>query len=153
MSKLQKLFGVMALFFMLATPATAQGLIMARSNQMFPESMTLLQAAITSRGYTITRLQQVNENLAKMHYPSDIYRVVFFGKYEEIKAITAKHPDLIPYLPLSITIFAEDNQAILVTNHPSTLEELFPYPDLKPVFEHWESDLVQIMDELRETKN
>ena len=152
MNRLGKILGLLALCVLVAAPASAQGLIMARSNQMFPESMTLLQAAIASRGYTITRLQQVNENLAKMHYPSDVYRVVFFGKYDEIKAITAKHPDLIPYLPLSITIFAEDNQAILVAIHPLTFAEYFPYPELKPVFEQWENDLVQIMDEMRETK-
>ncbi|MEK7736331.1 MAG: DUF302 domain-containing protein [Pseudomonadota bacterium] len=152
MNRLGKILGLLALCVLVAAPASAQGLIMARSNQMFPESMTLLQAAIARRGYTITRLQQVNENLAKMHYPSDVYRVVFFGKYDEIKAITAKHPDLIPYLPLSITIFAEDNQAILVAIHPLTFAEYFPYQELKPVFEQWENDLVQIMDEMRETK-
>lgn len=152
MSMFIKVIGLVALFLSMAAPVTAQGLIMARSNQLFPESMTLLQAAITSRGYTITRLQQVNENLAKMHYPSDMYRVVFFGKYDEIKAITEKHPDLIPYLPLSITIFAEDNQAILVASHPLSFEAFFPYPELKPVFAQWESDLVQIMDEIRGTK-
>ncbi len=152
MNPLEKLAVLGILCAALVTPASAQGLLMARSNQMFPESMTLLQSAITARGYTITRLQQVNENLAKMHYPSDMYRVVFFGKYEEIKAITAKYPELIPYLPLSITLFAEGDQAILVANHPSTLAAFFPYPELKPVFERWESDLVKIMDEVREGK-
>jgi uncharacterized protein (DUF302 family) len=152
MNLFRRLAGLWVVCAALVTPASAQGLLMARSNQMFPESMTLLQSAITARGYTITRLQQVNENLAKMHYPSDIYRVVFFGKYEEIKAITAKYPDLTPYLPLSITIFAEGDQAILVANHPSNLAALFPYPELKPVFKRWESDFVKIMDEVREGK-
>jgi uncharacterized protein (DUF302 family) len=152
MNLLGRLAGLWVLCAALVAPASAQELLMARSNQMFPESMTLLQSAITARGYTITRLQQVNENLAKMHYPSDMYRVVFFGKHEEIKAITAKYPDLIPYLPLSITLFAEGDQAILVANHPSNLAALFPYPELKPVFERWESDLVKIMDEVREGK-
>jgi uncharacterized protein (DUF302 family) len=152
MNLLKRFAGLWILCAALVAPASAQGLLMARSNQMFPESMTLLQSAIIARGYTITRLQQVNENLAKMHYPSDIYRVVFFGKYEEIKAITAKYPDLTPFLPLSITIFAEGDQAILVANHPGNLAALFPYPELKPVFERWESDLVKIMDEVREGK-
>lgn len=152
MNSLGRLAALGILCIALVAPASAQGLLMARSKQMFPESMTLLQSAITARGYTITRLQQVNENLAKMHYPSDMYRVVFFGKYEEIKAITAKYPDLIPYLPLSITLFAEGDQAILVANHPNTLAAFFPYPELKPVFERWESDLVKIMDEVREGK-
>ena len=98
-----------------AGSARADGLLMARSLQMFPEAMTSLQSAISARGYKITRLQEVNENLARRDYKSDMYRVVFFGKYEEIKALTAQYPELIPFLPLNITIFAEGNQAIVVS--------------------------------------
>ena len=84
---------------------------MARSEHFFPEAMALLQSAISPRGYTITRLQEVNENLARREFKSDLYRVVYFGKYEEIKAMTAMQPELIPFLPLNITIFAEGDQA------------------------------------------
>lgn len=151
MKPVLRLAGLFALLSLLAvSPARADGLLMARSNQMFPEAMTLLQSAISNHGYTITRLQQVNENLAKMHYKSDMYRVVFFGKYDEIHALTEKYPNLIPYLPLSITIFAEGDQAVLVAAHPRTLEELFPDPALKPTFERWERDLEGIFDEVRE---
>ena len=114
--------------------------------------MILLQNAISARGYTITRLQEVNENLARRKFNSDVYRVVYFGKYEEIKAVTAKHPELIPFLPLSITIFAEEHQAILVTNHPRALQNIFPDPALIPVFERWKTDVLAIMDEVREAK-
>jgi len=140
----------MALF--LAAPAVADGLLMARTNNQFPESMTLLQSAISAHGYTITRLQQVNENLAKRHFASDMYRVVYFGKYDEIKQVTAKHPELIPFLPLNITIFAEGDQAILVASHPRMLEAFFPDPALKPVFERWGKDMEAIIDEVRESK-
>jgi len=128
----------------------ADGLLMARSLQMFPEAMTKLQSAINARGYKITRLQEVNENLARRDYKSDMYRVVFFGKYEEIKALTAQYPELNPFLPLNITIFAEDNQAILVSAHPRGLERFFPDPRLKPVLERWEKDITEIMEEVRE---
>lgn len=140
----------MALF--LAAPAVADGLLMARTNNQFPESMTLLQSAISSHGYTITRLQEVNENLAKRHFASDMYRVVYFGKYDEIKQVTALHPELIPFLPLNITIFAEGDQAILVASHPRMLEAFFPDPELKPVFERWGKDMEAIIDEVREAK-
>ena len=133
-------------------PVRADGLLMARSLQMFPEAMTSLQSAISARGYKITRLQEVNENLARRDFKSDMYRVVFFGKYEEIKALTAQYPELIPFLPLNITIFAEGNQAILVSAHPRELEKFFPDPRLKPVFERWEKDVSEMMDEVREAK-
>ena len=144
----------LTLFLLLSTAGSvrADGLLMARSLQMFPEAMTSLQSAISARGYKITRLQEVNENLARRDYKSDMYRVVFFGKYEEIKALTAQYPELIPFLPLNITIFAEGNQAILVSAHPRELEKFFPDPRLKPVFDRWEKDIAEMMDEVRAAK-
>ena len=68
----------------------------------------------------------------RMNYCTE---VVFFGKYDEIKALTAQHPELIPFLPLNITIYAENNQTILVSAHPRELQKFFPDPTLKPVFE------------------
>ena len=153
MKKLMQKMGVVALALLFLSPAFADGLLMARVNQPFPEAMTLLQSAISSRGYTITRLQQVNENLARREFKSDMYRVVYFGKLDEVRQVTAAHPELIPFLPLNITIFAEGDQAILVASHPQTLQQFFPDPALKPVFERWEKDIDSIMDELREGAN
>ncbi|MDP2111245.1 MAG: DUF302 domain-containing protein [Thiobacillus sp.] len=140
------------LALLLCMPAAADDLLMARANRMFPEAMTLLQSAISSRGYTVTRLQQVNENLQRREFQSDMYRVVYFGKLEEVRRATAKNPDLIPFLPLNITIFAEGDQSILVASHPQMLQEFFPDPELKVLFERWEKDMVEIMDEVREEK-
>lgn len=150
---MQKMGTVVLTLLLLGSPACADGLLMARVNQPFPEAMTLLQSAISSRGYTITRLQQVNENLARREFKSDMYRVVYFGKLEEVRQVTAAHPELIPFLPLNITIFAEGDQAILVASHPQTLQKFFPDPALEPVFERWEKDIDSIMDELREGAN
>ena len=147
---LQTLAGFVLTVCLVGTPAFADSLLMARVNEPFPEAMTLLQSAISSRGYTITRLQQVNENLARREFKSDMYRVVYFGKLDEVRKVTAAHPDLIPFLPLNITIFAEGEQAILVASHPRSLQAFFPDPALKPVFERWEKDMDSIMDELRE---
>jgi len=152
MNKLVQWMGIVSLTLFLSAPALAEGLLMARTDNQFPEAMTLLQSAISSHGYKITRLQQVNENLAKRHFKSDMYRVVYFGKYDEIKQATATHPELIPFLPLSITIFAEGDQAILVASHPRMLETFFPDPGLKPLFERWEKDTAAIMDEVRKSK-
>jgi uncharacterized protein (DUF302 family) len=144
--------GAVWLALLLCMPAAADDLLMARANRMFPEAMTLLQSAISSRGYTVTRLQQVNENLQRREFQSDMYRVVYFGKLEEVRRATARNPNLIPFLPLNITIFAEGDQSILVASHPQMLQEFFPDPELKALFERWEKDMVEIMDEVREEK-
>ena len=98
------------------------------------------------------RRREVNENLARRDFKSDMYRVVFFGKYDEIKALTAQHPELISFLPLNITIYAEENQTILVSAHPRELEKFFPDPTLKLAFERWDKDIIEIMNEVREAK-
>ncbi|MDR3393217.1 MAG: DUF302 domain-containing protein [Sulfuriferula sp.] len=152
MKKIGLWLGLAGLLGCLNMPAMADGLLMARTDNQFPEAMTLLQNAISSRGYKITRLQEVNENLAKRDFKSDMYRVVYFGKYDEVKSVTASYPELIPFLPLNITIFAEGDQAILVASHPRMLEIYFPDPKLKPIFERWEADTQAIMDEVREAK-
>lgn len=137
---------------LLCTPALASDLLMARVNRMFPEAMTLLQSAISSRGNTVTRLQQVNENLQRREFQSDMYRVVYFGKHEEVRQATARNPQLIPFLPLNITIFAEGDETIMVASHPQMLREFFPDPELQPLFERWEKEMVEIMDEVREAE-
>ncbi len=149
MNMLKRLAGLVLLTWLGANPAAAEDLMMARSPRMFPEAMAALQEAIREQGYTITRLQQVNENLSKRDYASDVYRVVFFGKYEEVRALAASYPELVPFLPLNVTIFAEGNNAIVLAAHPRTLEAFFPEPKLKPVFERWEADLSKIMAAVR----
>lgn len=150
MKGLVKWVGAACLGLLLSAPVAAADLLMARVNRLFPEAMTLLQAAISSRGYTVTRLQQVNENLERREFKSDMYRVVYFGKHEEVRRATARNPELIPFLPLNITIFAEEDDSILVASHPQMLREFFPDPELTALFDRWEKDMVDIMDEVRE---
>lgn len=150
MKGLVKWVGAACLGLLLSGPVAAADLLMARVNRLFPEAMTLLQAAISSRGYTVTRLQQVNENLERREFKSDMYRVVYFGKHEEVRRATARNPELIPFLPLNITIFAEEDDSILVASHPQMLREFFPDPELTALFDRWEKDMVDIMDEVRE---
>jgi len=149
MKKLMQILkvGVVALF--VTAPAVADNLLMTRMDKAFPEAMAILQTAISSRGYTITRLQQVNENLERRDFKSDMYRVVYFGKLEEVRQVTAARPELIPFLPLNITIFAEGEQTILVASHPQVLRQFFPDPALRPVFDRWGKDIEAIMDEMR----
>ena len=45
-----------------------------------------------------------------------------------------------------------DDQTILVASHPQMLRGFFPDPALKPLFDRWEKDMVEIMDEVREAK-
>lgn len=136
----------------LAATACADQLLMIRSGLSFPEAMMALQNAITTRGYKVTHVQNVDIGLSKTGYQTDNYKVVFYGKAEEMAQLAAKHPELIPYLPLNVAIFAEKDNTILVTSRPGVLADFFPDPALKSVFIRWEKDLTEIVDEVREAR-
>ena len=124
-------------------------LLTVRSNQAFPEAMLALQDAIGARGYKVARVQHVDVGLTKVGYKTDRYRIVFYGKAEEVKRLTAKYPDLIPYLPLSFSIFAELDQTLIVALDPMFLSSGYTAPELQPIFKRWSTDVRSILAKLR----
>ena len=135
-----------------ALPAGADELLIVRSAQNFEDAMTTLQSAIAEHGYKVAKVQRVDVGLEAKGYKTDRYRVVFYGRPGEVEALASKYPNLIPYLPLNVAIFAEGGQTILTTARPGVLKEFFPQPELQPIFDRWEKDLVAILDEVRQTR-
>ena len=135
-----------ALFFSTSSTAVVTGeMIMVRSAEAFPETMAMLQEAITKRGYTLSRVQRVDVGLTAKGYKTDKYRVVFFGKGDEIQTLSAKYPHLIPYLPLKIAIYAENDNTILVSANPTVLNDMLQTPELRPIFQAWQKDITEIL--------
>ena len=129
--------------------AAAQGLLMVRSTQPFPEAMSTLQQTLRDHGYTVARVQRVDVGLEARGYQTDKYRVVFFGKLAEIRWIAEQYPEFVPYLPLKISIFAEAEQTVLVTANPASFKALYPESELVIQFERWERDLRSILEDVR----
>lgn len=152
--RISRIFWVLLLTIW-SVPAMAAGsddLFLIRSKQSYPEAMTTLQDALRAQGYTVSRVQHVDKGLINRGYASDAYKVVFFGRGKEIQQITASHPELIPYLPLQVVIFAENEQALLISERPRLLATLFPDSGLSDTFQRWDDDLQQVMDKVREAR-
>ena len=141
------------LLALLAFHAQAEDLLMVRSAQSFPETMLLLQQTIADKGYTLSRVQRVDVGLTKMGYKTDKYRVVFLGKPEEIRRLKRDYPELIPYLPLKISIFAENEQTLLSTVNPEFLGKFYKQPELQATFRRWATDLHEILETVRTRGN
>jgi uncharacterized protein (DUF302 family) len=122
----------------------AEEMIMVRSVLPFPEAMLALQESIAAHGYTVSRVQRIDIGLTGMGYKTDKYRVVFAGKIDEIRQLTAKSPELTPYLPPKVSIFAEGEQTILVTINPRIFAEIAGDAVDPVIFDRWESDLRSI---------
>lgn len=128
--------------------ATADELIMVRVNRAFPETMTNLQEEIHAQGYTVSRVQRVDVGLTSSGYKTAEYRLVFFGKAQEIHSIATNHPDMIPYIPLTIVVIAEGDETLLLTANPLKLGEFFNAPDVQDQFRTWERDIRTILRRL-----
>lgn len=128
--------------------AVADELLMVRITRPFPEAMNSLQETIRSKGYVVSRVQRVDVGLTSSGFQTAEYRIVFFGKQAEIQELSASYPDLIPYLPLAIVVFAEGDDTLILTTDPLKLGEFFNKPALLARFRIWEKDVRAIFDEV-----
>ena len=151
MSRLSSMKNVLvSLILLVGMNAHAEDLLMVRSPHSFPEAMLALQSAIDGHGYTLSRVQRVDIGLTGSGFVTDKYRVVFFGKIDEIRTLTTRYPQLIPYLPLHMPIFAEDEETLVVMEDPARLAQVVTDPEAAAQFRRWHNDALSIFDELRQ---
>jgi len=142
---------VSILLVCLALPlsAFADDLIMRRITMTFPETMNALQASIAEEGFKVSRVQRVDIGLTSSGYNTAEYRIVFFMREDEVHHIVEQHHELIAFLPLKITIFAEGNETILVTLNPLKLNEFFPELKMEKEFSQWNDEVIRILDRVQ----
>jgi len=144
---MKKIF--LVLLMLMPSVPVAQDLFMVRSQLPFPEAMSILQQSIGESGYKVSRVQRVDIGLTKSGYKTDKYRVVFFGDLDELRSVSDRHPGLIPYLPLKISIFAEEDETLLLASGFRHLRPFYSSPDLQSQFDRWESAIRDILERVR----
>jgi len=137
------------LLMLIPSVPVAQDLFMVRSQLPFPEAMSVLQQSIGESGYKVSRVQRVDIGLTKSGYKTDKYRVVFFGDLDELRSVSDQHPGLIPYLPLKISIFAEEGETLLLASGFRHLRPFYSSTDLQMQFDRWESAIRDILERVR----
>lgn len=137
------------LFLTLPLSAIADDLIMRRIGMTFPETMSALQSSIVEEGFKVSRVQRVDIGLTSSGYNTAEYRIVFFMHEDVVHDIVKQHPELIPFLPLKITIFAERSDTILVTLNPIKLDEFFPDLKMAKTFAQWNVEVNRILDRVQ----
>lgn len=139
---------LLSLALMLLAPAVpADELLMVRAERPFADAIGDLQIAIQDHGYQVARIQRVDVGLASGGYTTAEYRLVFFGKPEEMHEIEDRYPELLPYLPMKIVIFAEGDSSLALAYNPAILQTFFKNDALQTRFRHWERDMRSILDQ------
>ena len=136
-----------------AMSVMASDLLMVRTQQTFPETMLTLQTSIREHGYNVTRVQRVDVGLTGMGYKTDKYRVVFVGKPDEIQYLVDKYPLLASFMPPQISIFAEEENTILITANPNIYADMIDDEKDKVIFRRWESDVYSVFEDLRKAND
>ncbi len=136
------------LALLLAAPmARADDLLMVRAERPFTDAINSLEIAIQDHGYKIAHIQRVDVGLASGGYKTAEYRLVFFGKPEEMREIEQRYPQLLPYLPMKIVIFAEGDSTLALAYNPAILQTFFKFDALRPRLQRWEKDIREILDQ------
>ncbi len=143
----------MVLFSLLSLPAQAQNILTVRTDLSFDFAMSFLQNNIESHGYTVAHVQRCDRGLNKAGHDTDLYRVIFLGKHDEIQRLSRESPELIPYLPLKIAVFAEGEHTIVSTINPTALNLFFADERLRAQFRRWENDLRSILNEVQNSRD
>lgn len=141
--------GLLCIILAFPVLAMADDLIMRRVSMNFPEAMNSLQTAISEAGFKVSRVQRVDIGLTSSGYNTAEYRIVFFMREDEMHEIIKQHPELIAFLPLKITIFAEGSETIVVTLNPLKLDEFFPEMGMQETFSRWSTEVNAILDKIQ----
>ena len=141
--------GLFALAMLLARSAPADNMIMAHIPMRAEIALEYVKSSVEEHGYSVAHLQLCDSGMKDFGYVSDFYQVVFFGKVGEVRMISEKYPELVPYLPLKIAVVAEKNATLLTALNPDVFSQYFPEEELDIQFSRWQNDLISIIDDVR----
>lgn len=142
--------GLLAGLAMLLTPlATADNMLMGRVPLRAEIVLEYVKTSIEEHGYSIAHVQLCDGGMKDFGYKSDFYRVVFFGKIDEVRMISERYPELVSYLPLKIAVIAEKDETLLTVLNPEALAPYFDDETLQIQLGRWHSDLVSIFEDVR----
>ncbi len=128
-----------------AAPAAESTMLRAVSTEPYPETMMQLQRAIEANGYVFSRVQRVDYGLRRRGYDIPPYRIVFFGKPDEVRFLSVVQPQLLPFLPLKIIVYEDGDKVVMLAADPSRLARFYTGPETVGLFETWRRDIGKIL--------
>jgi len=152
MKHLMKFILAITLLWFLSLTASAENMITLRINNSYDNVMISLKEKLAEYGYKVAHIQKCDGGMEGMGYKSDEYKVVFFGKLHEIRTLSKKYPQIIPYVPLKVAVIKENDSVVLVALNPTALKPYFKQEELHTQFERWSSDVRAIFDEIAEAE-
>ncbi|SMN15952.1 hypothetical protein CRYPA_1900 [uncultured Candidatus Thioglobus sp.] len=124
-------------------------LLIERVNAKFSYTWLALNKTIKAHNYKSAYLQRCDFAMNERHYKSDKYRIVFFGKYDEMKRMSKKYPQLSPFFPLKITVMEESKHTLIIATPPITLLPLVDTNEDRMTVFRWNEDMKSILKQVK----
>lgn len=99
-------------------------LMTVRAEQSFETTLEQAQAALQDNGFKVAHVQRCDKGLEGMGYDTDKYRVIFFGRLQEVRELTKRYPQLIPLFPFKLAVYAEGEDTLISVMNPEGLTEV-----------------------------
>lgn len=140
---------VLGFSLLFGVSAVADNMLMSRIPLRAEIVLEFVKTSIEEHGYSIAHIQLCDGGMKDFGYSSDFYRVVFFGKIDEVRVAAERYPELVSYLPLKLAVIAEKDETLLTVLNPEALAPFFPDQEVQIQLGRWQSDLVSILQDVR----
>jgi uncharacterized protein (DUF302 family) len=115
------------------------------SQNDFPDTMTKVQQELANKGYTVTRIQALDQGLGKAGYTIDRYRIIFFGDPLDFDIVQQRYPQFTVLLPLSITVYEDEDKIYLQSMPFDMLKKASRDREYLAMVSRWQSDIDKVI--------
>ncbi len=144
-----RILALCAMLFSASVAASADDLLIERVNAKFSYTWLALDKTIKAHNYKSAYLQRCDFALNERHYKSDKYRILFFGKYDEMKTMSKKYPELTPFFPLKVTVMEEGTHTLVIATPPIILLPLVKTDEDRMTVFRWQEDMKSILSQVK----
>lgn len=128
-------------------------LLTVRSDQAFATAIEQAQSALKEQGFKVAHVQKCDGGMTGMGYETDNYRVIFFGRLQEVRELTQKYPQLIPLFPFKLAVYAEGDDTIVSVVNPETMKEALQADDaLAQQLSDWSKEFAAVLEQVRDER-
>lgn len=132
-----------------AAAAQADNMLMARIPLRAEVVLEYVKTSVEEHGYSVAHIQLCDGGMSEFGYKTDFYRVVFFGKIDEVRTIADRYPELTSFVPLKMAVIAEKGETLIAVLNPEALAPFFADEQVQIQLGRWANDLTSILQDVR----
>ncbi len=121
--------------------------LLTRIQHRFDTTLEIMKTVLQKNGFRVAHVQRCDGGLKEMGYETDKYRVIFFGRFREVREVSQKHAELIPFIPFKLLVYAEGDETVVSTLNPESLKGKVSDPGIAAKLKAWKKEFIEILEQ------